>query len=95
MRRFLIPSFLVVLALLASSYRPHICLLETNSWGFFGNKKINELAIYTLPEELFGFYKANMDYLIDHSVDPDKRRYSVKGEAECHYIDLDRYITAE
>ncbi|MFM7234128.1 MAG: S1/P1 Nuclease, partial [Flavobacteriales bacterium] len=80
MRRFLIPSFLVVLALLASSYRPHICVLETNSWGFFGHKKINELAIYTLPEELFGFYKANMDYLIDHSVDPDKRRYSVKGE---------------
>lgn len=32
-----------------------------------------------------------MSYLIEHSVDPDKRRYSIKGEAECHYIDLDHY----
>jgi hypothetical protein len=95
MRAALLPSLLVTSALLLSAYRPHVCVLETNTWGFFGHKKINELAIYTLPEELFGFYKANMDYLIDHSVDPDKRRYSVKGEAECHYIDLDRYITAE
>jgi hypothetical protein len=61
------------------------------TWGFFGHKKINELSIYTLPPEMFGFYKANMDYLIEHSVDPDKRRYGVKGEAECHYIDMDHY----
>ena len=95
MRSILLPGFLIIVALLASAYKPHVCVLDTNTWGFFGHKKINELAIYTLPEELFGFYKANMDYLIDHSVDPDKRRYSVKGEAECHYIDLDRYITKE
>lgn len=60
-------------------------------WGFFGHKKINELAVYTLPEEMFGFYKAHLDYIIDHSVDPDKRRYGVKGEAERHYIDMDHY----
>jgi hypothetical protein len=34
-----------------------------------------------------------MNYLIEHSVDPDKRRYSVKGEAECHFLDVDRYVT--
>ncbi len=73
----------------------HNCTDSGATWGFFGHKKINELAIYTLPKEMFGFYKANMDYLIEHSVDPDKRRYGVKGEAECHYIDMDRYITAE
>ena len=83
------------IVLVGSAYTPHQCVMNNNAWGFFGHKKINELAIYTLPEELFGFYKDNMDYLIDHSVDPDKRRYSVKGEAECHYIDMDRYITAE
>ena len=83
------------IVLVGSAYTPHQCVVNNNAWGFFGHKKINELAIYTLPEELFGFYKDNMDYLIDHSVDPDKRRYSVKGEAECHYIDMDRYITAE
>ena len=74
--------------LLAKEPEPPICL----DWGFFGHKKINELAIYTLPPELFGFYKFNMNYLIDHSVDPDKRRYSVKGEAECHFLDVDRYV---
>lgn len=62
-----------------------------NAWGFYGHRRINELAIYTLPEEMFGFYKANMAFLIEHAVDPDKRRYGVKGEAECHYIDMDRY----
>lgn len=95
MRRLLLPVFLIFAALLGSAYKPHQCVLDTNTWGFFGHKKINELAVYTLPEELFGFYKSNLDYLIDHSVDPDKRRYSVKGEAECHYIDMDRYVDAE
>ena len=65
------------------------------TWGFFGHKKINELAVYTLPAPLFEFYKYHLDYMIDHSVDPDKRRYGVVGEAECHYIDMDRYIDAE
>lgn len=70
---------------------PHVC----NDWGFFGHKKINELAVFTLPQEMFGFYKDHIEYLIEHSVDPDKRRYGVVGEAECHYIDMDRYITAQ
>jgi S1/P1 Nuclease len=65
--------------------------MSHDHWGFFGHKKINELAVYTLPEEMFGFYKAHLDYLIEHSVDPDKRRYGVKGEAERHYIDMDHY----
>ena len=70
---------------------PHVCF----DWGFFGHKKINELAVYTLPEEMFGFYKYHINYIIEHSVDPDKRRYSVKGEAECHYLDVDKYITPD
>ncbi len=60
-------------------------------WGFVGHKQINRLAIFTLPPELFGFYKTHIEFITDHSVDPDKRRYSVEGEAECHYIDLDHY----
>jgi hypothetical protein len=65
--------------------------MSHDHWGFFGHKKINELAVYTLPEEMFGFYKAHLDFLIEHSVDPDKRRYGIKGEAERHYIDMDHY----
>jgi hypothetical protein len=67
------------------------CSCSKSSWGFFGHKKINEMAVYTLPEEMFGFYKTHLDFIIEHSVDPDRRRYGVKGEAECHYIDMDHY----
>jgi len=62
-----------------------------SEWGFFAHKKINRLAIFTLPEKMFGFYKAHSDYLTEHSVDADKRRHSVKGEAPKHYIDLDHF----
>lgn len=60
-------------------------------WGFFAHRRINELAVYTLPEELFAFYKQNIDFVKEHAVDPDKRRYGVIGEAERHYIDIDHY----
>lgn len=36
-------------------------------------------------------YKPHIDFLAEHSVDPDKRRYAVKEEAPRHYIDIDRY----
>lgn len=88
--------FCTLLSFSTYSLKPkHNCASDAVTWGFFGHKKINELAVYTLPQEIFGFYKANMEYMIEHSVDPDKRRYGVKGEAECHYIDMDRYINAE
>ncbi len=70
------------------------CLLFSTvlfAWGFFGHKRINRYAVFTLPQELIGFYKANIDYVEEHAVDPDKRRYAVKNEAENHYIDVDHY----
>ena len=42
---------------------------------------------------MFGFYKENIEYLTEHAVDPDKRRYAVEGEAPRHYIDLDHFCT--
>lgn len=63
-----------------------------SGWGFFAHKKINRLAIFTIPEQnLFHFYKFHIDFISEHAVDPDKRRYAVKGEAERHYIDIDHY----
>lgn len=63
----------------------------SSGWGFFAHKRINRMACFTLPEDMFGFYKSNIDYIAEHAVDPDKRRYSVKGEAPRHYIDIDHY----
>lgn len=61
------------------------------AWGFYSHRKINEMAVYALPPELFGFYKRNIQFIIDQSVAPDKRRYGVKGEAPRHFIDIDHY----
>ncbi|MFT4779543.1 MAG: hypothetical protein ACJAU0_001789 [Flavobacteriales bacterium] len=60
-------------------------------WGFFAHRRINELAVFTLPQELFGFYKEHINFISEHAVDPDKRRYGVKGEAPRHFIDIDHY----
>lgn len=60
-------------------------------WGFYAHQQINRLAIYTLPEEMLGFYKKNIDYVTENAVNPDRRRYAVGGEAPRHYIDLDIY----
>ena len=60
-------------------------------WGFYGHRTINRMACFTLPPELFGFYKINIDYLTNHAVDPDKRRMNDPKEAPRHFIDADHY----
>lgn len=64
-------------------------------WGFHAHRQINKLAVFTLPQEMFGFYKTHIDWISEHAVDPDKRRYSVRGEAPRHYIDIDHYCHTE
>ncbi|MCC6725290.1 MAG: hypothetical protein IT258_12355 [Saprospiraceae bacterium] len=61
------------------------------AWGFFGHRKINRMAVFTLPPEMLVFYKKNVDWLTDHAVDADNRRYSTRHEAPRHFLDLDRY----
>ncbi len=67
------------------------CLLLTSSWGFFAHQRINRLAIFTLPKDLIGFYKSNINYITVHAVDPDKRRYADSLEAPRHFLDADHY----
>ncbi|MCM0060213.1 MAG: zinc dependent phospholipase C family protein [Algoriphagus sp.] len=66
-------------------------LLPMPFWGFFGHALINRQAVYSLPPEMLHLYKKELAYLSEKSVNPDRRRYAVKGEAEKHYIDLDHY----
>lgn len=68
-----------------------VSLFTFSNWGFFGHQRINRLAVFTLPPEMIGFYKANLHDIVEASVNPDRRRYSVKAEAPRHYIDLDHY----
>ena len=67
------------------------CSVLLSGWGFFAHKKINQLAVFTLPPEMIGFYKKNIEYITDASCNPDRRRYAVPEEAARHYIDLDDY----
>ncbi len=60
-------------------------------WGFYAHKMLNKLAVFTLPEQLIEFYKEHIEFITEHAVDPDKRRYAIRGEAIRHYIDLDHW----
>ncbi len=68
-----------------------IIAIACSSWGFFAHKKINRLAVFTLPSGMIKFYKNNIYYLTEHAVDPDKRRYADSAEAARHYLDADHY----
>ena len=75
-------------SLIISAFSPNYSELK---WGFFGHKKITEMAIYTLPPALIGFYKNHLNEVVERSVLPDKRRYVIVEEGPRHYIDLDLY----
>ena len=74
----------VVILTLASAFSPSI-------WGFFGHRRINRMAVFTIPAQLIPLYKKNIEYITEHAVDPDKRRYATKHEAVRHYIDIDHW----
>ncbi|HWJ92942.1 MAG TPA: zinc dependent phospholipase C family protein [Flavisolibacter sp.] len=76
-------TVLVLVVLLATKY--------VYAWGFFAHQKINYYAVFLLPPEMIAFYKPHIDFLSEHAVDPDKRRYAVAQEGTRHFIDIDRY----
>jgi hypothetical protein len=65
--------------------------LLVSGWGFFAHQRINRLAVFSLPPAMIGFYKKNITYITEASINPDRRRFSVVNEAPRHYIDLDHY----
>ena len=84
--RYTVFITIAVLAIVLSSAHT-----EQPIWGFYGHKKINRMAVFALPQEMIGFYKKNIEYVTEHAVDPDKRRYATKHEAVRHYIDVDHW----
>lgn len=79
-------SFLF-LTILLLAYLPSYC------WGFFAHQKINYYAVFLLPPEMMVLYKPNINFITEHAIDPDKRRYAVPDEGPRHYIDIDFYGT--
>jgi len=65
--------------------------LHAFCWGFYGHRKINNYAVFLLPPEMMQLYKPNIDFITEHAVDPDMRRYAITEEGPRHYIDIDHY----
>ena len=78
---------IIVTLLLLTAAKQSFC------WGFYAHKKINQLAVFLLPPEMMVLYKPQIDFLSEHAVDPDKRRYAIPQEGPRHYIDIDHYGT--
>lgn len=74
---------LLVIFTLSASHSPF--------WGFYAHSLINRQAVFSLPPEMMRLYKTEIESIEENAVNPDRRRYAVKGEAEKHYIDLDHY----
>jgi hypothetical protein len=68
-----------------------LLIILCTGWGFFAHHKINHLAVFTLPKGMAGFYKANIGYITEHAIDPDKRRYVDSLEGPRHFLDADHY----
>jgi hypothetical protein len=83
--------FIAVFAIFCLSFGA----VQPENWGFFAHKRINRLAVFTLPSEMMGFYKQHIEYITDHAVDADKRRYLIAAEAPRHFIDLDAHKVNE
>lgn len=62
-----------------------------HAWGFYAHRMINQYAVFLLPPDMLVFYKPNIQFLREHAVDPDKRRYVVAAEGPRHFIDIDHY----
>lgn len=60
-------------------------------WGFYAHKKINYYAVFLLPPQMLVLYKPNIEFITEHAVDPDKRRYALVAEGPRHFIDMDQY----
>ncbi len=82
----------LLLVVLLFSVLPSMALSPSeNPWGFYGHRRLNRLAVFTLPPELIGFFKKHIEFVTEHAVDPDKRRYATRHEAVRHYIDIDHW----
>jgi hypothetical protein len=88
---FLVNYFEMRLSTYIISVAGILCLSAVPIWGFFAHERINRLAVFTLPSPMIAFYKKNIDYITEASVNPDRRRFFSADEAPRHYLDLDHY----
>ena len=70
-----------------------LIIVLCSSWGFFAHYRINRLAVFTLPKAMQSFYKSNIEFITEHAVAADKRRYVDSTEGPHHFLNADHYGT--
>lgn len=68
-----------------------LLIVLCSSWGFFAHYRINRLAVFSLPKSMAGFYRANIEFITQHAISADKRRYVDSTEAPRHFLNADHY----
>jgi len=60
-------------------------------WGVWGHNHINKAAVLALPADMGMFFYNHADFMVQESIVPDLRKYTLYDKAEgCrHYIDLE------
>jgi hypothetical protein len=66
-------------------------VMTCSSWGFFAHYRINRMAVFILPKGMSAFYENHLDYITEHAISADKRRYVDSLEAPRHYLNADHY----
>ncbi|GAA3925821.1 zinc dependent phospholipase C family protein [Hymenobacter algoricola] len=63
------------------------------AWGTWGHQRINRAAVLALPAPLRTFFYNHIDFMVEESVVPDLRKYSINDRAEFprHFIDLEDF----
>ena len=62
-----------------------------SSWGFYAHHRIHRMAVFMLPKGMAAFYRSNIDYITQHAISADKKRYVDSTEAPHHFFDADHY----
>jgi hypothetical protein len=68
-----------------------IIITLCSSWGFFAHYRIHRLAVFTLPKAMAGFYRSNIEFITEHAISADKKRYVDSTDAPHHFFDADHY----
>ncbi len=88
MKRELFRSFTVFFLSIVLITLPTI---KAYPFGFNAHRKINRMAVFTLPPEMVGFFRKHIEYITEQSIQPDRLAHAIPGEAPRHYIDIDQY----
>lgn len=67
--------------------------IGSSSWDSWGHKHISHSAVFTLPNEMRGFYFNHIDFLTEASVVPDLRKSLLNDryEGPRHYVDVELF----